>query len=98
MIGRESPRFSSALYSSVGDAVLFATNPAGTFSLSPHRLLNLHFIMTPIPDTVGGAAIISLVDFILSFAIISGIGVILAALPIVNRFWNINDAKLRNGH
>gem|GEM_PF-165965 len=54
--------------------------------------------MTPIPDTVGGAAIISLVDFILSFAIISGIGVILAALPIVNRFWNINDAKLRNGH
>jgi len=57
-----------------------------------------HPAMITIPDTIYGAVIISLVDFILSFAIISGIGVILALLPIVNRFWNIEDSKLRGGH
>ena len=51
-----------------------------------------------IPDTVNGAVLISLIDFVLSFAIISGIGVILSILPLVNRFWNIDDAKLRGGH
>ena len=39
-----------------------------------------------------------LIDFALSFAIISGIGVILALLPLANRFWNIDDSKLRGGH
>ena len=51
-----------------------------------------------IPDTVKGAVTISLIDFALSFAIISGIGVILALLPLANRFWNIDDSKLRGGH
>jgi len=51
-----------------------------------------------IPDSVTGAIIISIIDFILSFLIISGIGAVLALLPIVNRFWKLNDTKLREGH
>jgi hypothetical protein len=54
--------------------------------------------MTPIPDNVQGAIIISIIDFILSFAIISGIGVVLAILPLVNRYWVIDDKDLKGGH
>ena len=53
--------------------------------------------MITIPNTVDGAVILSLIDFILSFFIISGIGVILAVLPAVNRFWKIDEEKLRRG-
>ena len=53
--------------------------------------------MITIPNTVEGALLLSLIDFILSFFIISGIGVILAVLPFVNRFWKIDEAKLRRG-
>lgn len=54
--------------------------------------------MLAIPDTVQGAVTISIIDFILSFGIISGIGVILACLPFVNRFWQIDEGKLKQGH
>lgn len=54
--------------------------------------------MIQIPDSVEGALIISIVDFILSFFIISGIGVVLALLPLVNRHWAIDDKDLKNGH
>lgn len=54
--------------------------------------------MSAIPDTLNGAILISLIDFILSFVIISGIGVILAMLPFVNRMWKIDETKLRAGH
>ena len=54
--------------------------------------------MTPIPDNVEGAFLISVIDFILSFVIISGIGVILAILPVVNRYWVIDDKDLKGGH
>ena len=54
--------------------------------------------MNPIPDTVEGAIAVSLIDFFLSFVIIGGIGVVLALLPIVNRFWQIDEKKLRGGH
>jgi hypothetical protein len=53
--------------------------------------------MIKIPDTVGGALIISVVDFILSFVIIAGIGGILALLPFVNRLWKVDEDKLRKG-
>lgn len=53
--------------------------------------------MITIPNTLEGAALLSLIDFILSFFIISGIGVILAVLPLVNRLWKIDEAKLRRG-
>ncbi len=54
--------------------------------------------MISIPDSVNGAVIISIIDFILSFVIISGIGVVLALLPLVNRWWKLDEAKLRQGH
>lgn len=54
--------------------------------------------MISIPDSVYGAVIISIIDFLLSFVIISGIGVVLALLPAVNRHWKIEDAKLKQGH
>jgi hypothetical protein len=57
-----------------------------------------HAVMITIPDTVEGAVIISIVDFILSFVIISGIGGVLALLPLVNRFWSIDDKDLKGGH
>jgi len=54
--------------------------------------------MTSIPDTLQGAITISIIDFILSFVIIAGIGLILTALPLVNRKWTIDEEKLRKGH
>jgi hypothetical protein len=38
-----------------------------------------------IPDTLQGALILSLIDFIASFVIISGIGMVLALFPLLNR-------------
>jgi hypothetical protein len=61
-------------------------------------LLALPAAMIKIPDSVDGAIIISIVDFILSFFIISGIGVVLALLPLVNRYWAIDDKDLKGGH
>lgn len=53
--------------------------------------------MIQIPDSVSGAVIISIIDFLLSFLIISGIGVVLAVLPLVNRRWKLDESKLREG-
>ncbi len=53
--------------------------------------------MLTIPDSLQGAVLLSIIDFILSFVIISGIGVILMALPVVNRFWKVDEEKLRRG-
>jgi hypothetical protein len=39
----------------------------------------------PIQDNLNGALIISAIDFILSFVIIGGIGVILALFPLLNK-------------
>lgn len=38
-----------------------------------------------VPDTLQGALIVSIIDFFLSFVIISGIGVVLALFPLLNR-------------
>jgi hypothetical protein len=38
-----------------------------------------------IPDTLEGALILSLIDFFLSFVVISFIGVVLAGFPLLNR-------------
>lgn len=38
-----------------------------------------------VPDTLQGALIISVIDFFLSFLIISGIGVVLSFFPLLNR-------------
>ncbi|WP_324568866.1 hypothetical protein, partial [Accumulibacter sp.] len=39
-----------------------------------------------VPDTLQGALILSVIDFFLSFVIISGIGVVLALFPLLNRW------------
>lgn len=53
--------------------------------------------MLSVPDTLQGAILVSIIDFILSFVIISGIGVVLAILPVVNRHWHIDEEKLKHG-
>ncbi|MHB8057361.1 MAG: OadG family transporter subunit [Desulfuromonadaceae bacterium] len=40
----------------------------------------------PIQDNLHGALLISAIDFILSFVVIGGIGVILSLFPLLNRF------------
>jgi hypothetical protein len=52
--------------------------------------------MINIPDSLGGAILISIIDFLLSFLIISGIGVVLALLPLVNRRWKLDEARMRD--
>lgn len=48
-----------------------------------------------IQDTLHGALLISVIDFFLSFAIIGGIGVLLALFPLLNRFGTIDDESLK---
>jgi len=50
-----------------------------------------------VPDSNQGAIILSVIDFILSFGIISGIGFILALFPLLNRFWKVDEEALRRG-
>ena len=38
-----------------------------------------------VPDTLQGALIVSVIDFFLSFLIISGIGIVLSFFPLLNR-------------
>jgi hypothetical protein len=45
----------------------------------------------PIQDNLNGALLISAIDFILSFVIIGGIGVILALFPLLNRIRRQDD-------
>lgn len=53
---------------------------------------------TMIPDTLEGALILSAIDFFLSFIIIGGIGLVLAAFPYLNRLGSISDEHLKGGH
>jgi hypothetical protein len=45
----------------------------------------------PIQDNLHGALLISVIDFILSFIIIGGIGLILAMFPLLNKFGRSAD-------
>jgi len=47
----------------------------------------------PIQDNLHGALLISVIDFVLSFVIIGGIGLILAMFPLLNRFGKQNEEK-----
>ena len=52
-----------------------------------------------IPDSVYGAILLSIIDFFLSFVVISGIGFILSLFPYLNRLGEIDEKKLREvGH
>ncbi len=46
-----------------------------------------------VPDTLQGALIISVIDFFLSFVIISGIGVVLSFFPLLNRVAKLTAKK-----
>lgn len=50
------------------------------------------------PDTIHGAVLLSLIDFFLSMVVITGIGVVLALFPLLNRLGKIDEAALRQGH
>ncbi|ABC24468.1 hypothetical protein [Rhodospirillum rubrum] len=50
-----------------------------------------------IPDTLHGALLLSLIDFVLSIAIISAIGILLALFPLLNKLGAADEAKMREG-
>jgi len=45
-----------------------------------------------VPDTMQGALIVSVIDFFLSFLIISGIGFVLSLFPLLNRAARLIDS------
>ena len=49
-------------------------------------------------DTISFAIMLSVIDFILSIVMISGIGVVLSLLPYLNRIGKLNDEDMRRGH
>lgn len=55
------------------------------------------FAMT-MPDTLYGALMLSLIDFVASMVMISGIGVVLALFPLLNRIGRVDEEALRKSH
>jgi hypothetical protein len=49
-------------------------------------------------DTVTFAIVLSLIDFFLSMVMITGIGLVLRLLPLLNRVGKLDDESLRRGH
>ncbi len=49
-------------------------------------------------DTLTFAVILSLIDFFLSMVMISGIGVVLGLLPLLNRLGKLDEESMRRGH
>jgi hypothetical protein len=50
------------------------------------------------PDTLYGAVMLSLIDFFMSMLMITGIGVVLALFPLLNRLGKIDEEALRRSH
>ena len=51
---------------------------------------------TLVPDTLNGAILLSIIDFFLSFVVISFIGVVLALLPLLNQLGPSIAAKIQH--
>ena len=51
-----------------------------------------------VPDTIEGSILLSVIDFILSFVIIWGIGLVFYLFPMLNKLGEINEEKLKGGH
>lgn len=51
-----------------------------------------------VPDTMEGACVLSVIDFLLSFVIIWGISLILYIFPYLNKIGYLDDNELRGGH
>ncbi len=50
------------------------------------------------PDTLYGAFMLSFIDFFTSMVMISGIGVVLALFPLLNRVGKVDEEALRKSH
>ena len=48
-----------------------------------------------IPDTIQGAIMLSLIDFTLSIVMITAIGFVLWALPLLNQLGKVDEQMLR---
>jgi hypothetical protein len=48
-----------------------------------------------VPDTIYGSCLLSVIDFTLSIVMITGIGFVLAAFPLLNRLGKLDDEKIR---
>jgi len=48
-----------------------------------------------VPDSVYGAVLLSIIDFILSIVMISGVGIVLALFPLLNRLGKLDEEKIR---
>lgn len=44
-----------------------------------------------IPDSIEGAALLSIIDFFLSFIFIAGIGVVLYLFPLLNKLGEVKE-------
>jgi hypothetical protein len=60
-------------------------------------MYTLYAITVTIPDTLGGAITLSVVDFFLSIVIIWGISLLLYLMPLVNKLGNVTNESLK-GH
>jgi len=58
----------------------------------------MHIVPMTVPDTMNGALILSLVDYLLSFAIIWAISLVLYLFPYLNKLGKITDESLKGGH
>lgn len=57
----------------------------------------MNALAVTVPDSLGGAITLSLIDFFLSIAIIWAISLVLYALPYVNKLGNVTNESLK-GH
>ncbi|VBB06337.1 Hypothetical protein LUCI_4935 [Lucifera butyrica] len=51
-----------------------------------------------VPDSMEGAIILSVIDFLLSFVIIYGISLVLYIFPHLNKLGHVDESKLKGGH
>lgn len=57
----------------------------------------LHAVTVTVPDSLGGAITLSLIDFFLSILIIWLISLVLYLLPHLNKIWTVTNENLK-GH
>jgi hypothetical protein len=57
----------------------------------------LYAVRVTVPDSLGGAITLSVVDFFLSIVIIWAISLLLYLLPLVNKLGNVTNESLK-GH
>ncbi len=58
----------------------------------------MNIVPMVVPDTLGGAIILSIVDFFLSIVIIWLISLVLYLFPRLNKLGKITDEELKGGH